>query len=312
MKISKYLALGLLAISLTPVFGQPTPQTPGDFNQRLQTIINKADGSSESQTQNLTRFNLDFPGGTPKDLVAAIEKATGKPLNVIIPIENADVQLPPLKMNDVVTPQLFMALEVASVKQVAVVTSTFGGGRSGPASYSTFESNYGFETGGKPTDNSIWYFHVSKPSLPLAVPTESTQKICKYYPLEIYLNRGLTVDDITTAIQTGWKMMGETSPPEISFHKETKLLIAVGEPDKLEVIDNVLKALQPPPPNPTADFQERLQQIIKNQAQASVPAARPPLSPEDQVNLLEQNRKNSQQLPPAVLPPPSLKPEAGQ
>lgn len=38
-------------------------------------------------------------------------------------------------------------------------------------------------------------------------------------------------------------MLGESSPPKISFHKDTKLLIAVGEPNKLEIIDSVLKAL---------------------------------------------------------------------
>ena len=58
----------------------------------------------------------------------------------------------------------------------------------------------------------------------------------------------MSVDDITTAIETGWKMLGETSPPTISFHKDTKLLIAVGDPSKLETIDAVLKALQPPQP----------------------------------------------------------------
>ena len=56
----------------------------------------------------------------------------------------------------------------------------------------------------------------------------------------------MSVDDITTAIQTGWKMLGEENPPKISFHKDTKLLIAVGEPDKLEIIDAVLNSLQPP------------------------------------------------------------------
>jgi len=51
------------------------------------------------------------------------------------------------------------------------------------------------------------------------------------------------VDDITTAIQTGWKMAGITSPPELNYHKETKLLIAFGEPDQLKTIDNVLQSL---------------------------------------------------------------------
>jgi hypothetical protein len=79
-------------------------------------------------------------------------------------------------------------------------------------------------------------------------------KACRFYLLSPYLERGLTVDDITTAIQTGWKMLGDSSTtPSISFHKETKLLIAVGEPGKLEVIDAVLRALESPKPMPRID-----------------------------------------------------------
>jgi hypothetical protein len=272
MKISKYLALGLLAISLTSVFGQSAGPVTLSVNP-------------QSQTPTLTKFNLDFPGGTPAQLVKAIEKAMGRPLNAIIPDEGADVQLPPLKMNDVVVPQLFRALEEASLKQVAVVDSAFGfggGGRAGPSVYSTFNTGYGFKTEGQASDNSIWYFHVEKPSLP---PVVSTQKICRFYPLSSYLESGLTVDDVTTAIQTGWKMSGDTSVPELNYHKETKLLIAFGEPDKLEVIDNVLKALQSQLPSPT--FNDRLQDIIHKSQQSSVapppqimaPMPKPPENP---------------------------------
>jgi len=232
MKISKHLALGFLVISLTPVFGQ------------LPIVLQQQVGSSQTEATNLTKFNLDFPGGTPAQLVKAIEKAMGKPLNAIIPDEDADVQLPPLKMNDVVAPQLFAALQQASIKQIAVVTSSFGGSvRGGSSSYSTFNSGYGFKTEGEASDNSIWYFHVEKPSLPPAISTEATQKICLFFSLETFLNRGFTVDDITTAIQTGWKMAGETSPPELNYHKETKLLIAFGEPKDLDTISRVLQTL---------------------------------------------------------------------
>ncbi|HEY1719073.1 MAG TPA: hypothetical protein VGH42_12370 [Verrucomicrobiae bacterium] len=242
MKIAKYVALGFLVISLTPVWGQM-----GQIG--IGQVFTTANLQPTLEATNLTKFNLDFPGGTPAELVKAIEKAMGKPLNAIIPDEFANEQLPPLKMNNVNVPRLFQALQLASVKQVQYVTGTyFGGfGVSNP-SYSTFMSDYGFKTEGPETDDSVWYFFESKP------PQSPPEKTCRFYQLAPYLDRGLTVDDITTAIQTGWKMEGETSPPEISFHKETKLLIAVGEPDKLEVIDNVLKALQPPPPNPTAVF----------------------------------------------------------
>ena len=237
------LAASLFALACASTFGQPTPpaaplpapRPPGDFQQRLQAIVQRAN-PEQNQPPALTKFNLDFPGGTPAQLVKAIEKAMGKPLNAIIPTEDAEVQLPPLKMNDVVTPQLFYALEAASRKVVAVSS-----GSSGFGSYQQVAIDYGFKTADSPvTDASIWYFHAEKPSLP---PVVSTEKICRFYPLLEYLNRGFTVDDITTAIQTGWKMSGETSPPELNYHKETKLLIAFGEPGKLQTIRNVLDAL---------------------------------------------------------------------
>jgi hypothetical protein len=176
----------------------------------------------------LAQFSLDFPGGTPKELVATIQKASGKPLNVIIPPDSADTPLPPLKMNAVNVNQLFRALEAASTK--AEPYSPF------PGSQRT--SGYGFRTDGNITDDSIWYFHADKAS-------STHEKISRFYALAPYLERGLKVDDITTAVETAWKMAGETSPPEMSFHKDTKLLIAVGDPEKLQTIDSVLQALKP-------------------------------------------------------------------
>jgi hypothetical protein len=180
----------------------------------------------------LTQFSLDFPGGTPADLVKAIEIATGKPMNVVIPDADADTKLPPLKMDNVDVAQLFQSLGKASAKMVAVVL--------GGQSYSTYTTGYGFKTEGQPTDNSVWYFHVDRPA---PRPMFASEKVCQYYSLSPYLDRGFTVDDITTAIQTGWKMSGETSLPELNYHKETKLLIAYGEPNMLKTIENVLKTL---------------------------------------------------------------------
>jgi hypothetical protein len=107
--------------------------------------------------------------------------------------------------------------------------------------YSQFTTGYEFKTSDNPvTDTSIWYFHVEKPSLP---PVVSNEKVCRFYQLGSYLDRGFSVDDITTAIQTGWKMAGVTPPPELNYHKETKLLIAYGAPDDLNIIQSVLQSL---------------------------------------------------------------------
>jgi len=236
MKMSKYLILGLLVISLTPVWGQ--------------SFVVGYTGSEQvvAQATNFTRFNLDFPGGTPGQLVAAIEKATDKPLNVIILDTDAGVQLPPFKLKSVCLPELFQALRAVSLKNeyVPMLNSE------GFTSSQLFLTSYEFYTFDRnPGSNSVWYFHVDKPSM-LSKPQEK-EKICRFYQLAPYLDSGLTVNDITTAIQTGWKMMGITSPPEISFHKETKLLIAVGEPDKLSVIDAALRALEPLRTKPAVD-----------------------------------------------------------
>lgn len=187
------------------------------------------------QTNDLTTFSLDFPGGTPAELVKAIEEATHEPLNAIIPSDDTDIILPSLKMSKVVAPQLFAALEAASRQSIAYRTSNFGN------SYSVEETDYGFKTADAPvTDSSIWYFFVNRPTLP---PMVSTQETCQFYQLQPYLNRGFTVDDITTAIQTGWKMAGITSPPELDYHKQTNLLIAFGKPEDLQTIQNVLISL---------------------------------------------------------------------
>jgi hypothetical protein len=186
------------------------------------------------KSSGLTQFNLDFSGGTPAELVQAIEKAMGKPLNLIISAEDADTKLPPLKMNNVSLPQLFAALEVASRKTVAVPNANFGN------SYSQQQIGFGFKTLDNGTDDSIWYFYVTKPTVP---PVGTVQKTCRFYSLTAYLDKGFTVDDITTAIQTGWKMAGKTVTPELNYHKETSLLIAYGDPGDLQIIENVLQNL---------------------------------------------------------------------
>jgi hypothetical protein len=238
MKTSHSFAVLLIVLTLCPALCQAQPGTILD----QQAAFDPRQAAGESK---LTKFNLDFPGGTPKQLVAAIEKATGKPLNAIVPDEDAGMKLPPLKMNNVNVQQLFQALGNASVKSERYNTGPAGGFGGRYPSYQVTQTRCGFETFGAPSDDSIWYFHVEKPPSPSV--TESL-KSCRFYALSPYLERGLTVDDITTAIQTGWKMLGDADMPHINFHKDTKLLIAVGEERKLETIDAVLKALTPPTP----------------------------------------------------------------
>ena len=178
------------------------------------------------------QFDLDFPGGNPKEFVAAIEKAMNKPLNAIIPDDCNDVQIPPLKMSDVTVKELFKALQMASLKYVSFPS---GNG------YSRMATTYGFETQGN-GDNTVWYFRAEKPMEPPPI-----KDICRFYQLEPLLEKN-KIEDITTAIQSGWEMLHVTKVPQLKFHPETKLLIAVGSEENLKIIESVLEQLRPRQP----------------------------------------------------------------
>jgi hypothetical protein len=187
----------------------------------------------------LSRFDLDFPGGAPGDLVKAIDKAMDKPLNAIIPEDCADVKIPAISVKNVIVPQLFEAITSASKETRRYVTGTFSYGYAGAPnnSYSQTTLSYGFRTEGTPNENSIWYFFRDK------LPDAASPTVCKFYLLSPYLDAGYKVEDITTAIETAWKMLGIAPEPGLKYHKDTKLLIAVGEENKLEMIDNALEQL---------------------------------------------------------------------
>lgn len=231
MKNSSYLAAGLLALMLTPTLAQPV--VPG--NERPLTTRDLANFLAGS-TNSLPKFDLDFPGGTPKDLVKAVEKATGRPMNAVIPDQYADLKICAVKVKNVTVPQLFEALKQASKKVERYMIDR-------PDNNWYFEehaSMYGFNTAGVPDENAIWYFY--REGEPDAYQTVSTT-VCHFYQLSPYLDAGYKVEDITTAIATAWKMLGVTKSPEISYHKDTKVMIAVGDADKIRVIDNVLGQL---------------------------------------------------------------------
>jgi hypothetical protein len=242
-----------LVLGLSPVFGQPPryPQTP-----------TRPQPPNASGAESLVTFDLTFPGGGPAALVKAIEAASGKPLNVIISKQDEDIQLPPLKMTGVNVAQLFQALETSSEATVAIQYAY------SPVR-STITTSYGFKTAGEARENSIWYFHVQKPSDSPLTPA----KVCRFFSMAPYLEHGFTVDDVTTAIQTGWKMAGDVSPPTLNYHKETKLLMAFGDPDELKTIDSVLQTL--PSSKATRAELDSMRQAIKD-LQAKVNALQGP------------------------------------
>src|SRR4051812_26179833 len=98
MRITPFLVAGLLALCAPAKSAEPVPPPRSVPSQS---------SPSPSREGELTKFDLDFPGGTPRELVAAIQIAWSKPLNAIVPDEYVGTKLPALKMKQVTVPQLF-------------------------------------------------------------------------------------------------------------------------------------------------------------------------------------------------------------
>lgn len=213
------------------------------FQQRVQEIVMPAaidplTGLPIPQPE-LPKFNLDFPGGTPDTFVEYIneEIKTKAPLNAIVPHEYREIMVPAMKLKSVNVEQVFEALGKATAK-----TEQWVGQNN---VIQQFNSSFTFETKQPVTTNSIWYLVVKRPD-PSPDPRDKVLSV-RYYQLAPYLEQGLDVNDITTAIKAGYKMLGETNPPELNFHKETQLLIAVAPYSKLTMIEEVLRNLPKAP-----------------------------------------------------------------
>jgi len=142
--------IGLMTVSVATLLAQAQPAAAG--NPAVEPP------PPQKRPGELTRFSLDFPGGTPAALVAAIQRATEKPLNAIVPDDYAEMHIPALKMSNVNVQTLFSALEQASRKTQAYETGSYygGGAVGGYRSVQQVTTSYGFQQGpGSLTDDIL-------------------------------------------------------------------------------------------------------------------------------------------------------------
>ena len=200
----------LMLITLACALATPAALAQSSSSPKAASVEQKPEAS-------LPRFDLDFPGGSIRDLGPAIEKALGKPVNVIIP-KDVELELPPISVRNITVWQLFNSLNGLRHE----------------------ENVYTFVTDGRPDENSIWQLVLLRRDYE---GVGRRDQHCRFYQLGPYLDAGYRVEDITTAVETGWKMLGETNLPSISYHKETKLLVVVGYDSDLNLIDQALSQL---------------------------------------------------------------------
>ena len=150
-----------------------------------------------------------------------------------------------------------------------------------PGAYQNIQqgtAGFGFKTADPKREDSIWYFFVERAGeLPKVLPPPPAPppppSVCRFFQLGPYLQAGIKVEDITTAIETAWKMLGENTTPKIKFHQDTKLLIAVGQVERLMVIDEVLEKLPggPVQVDPATGLPKRPSELNVNLPESNVP-----------------------------------------
>ena len=240
------LMLPWMTLAQNPIPPRPLPPTGNPTVNLSSPVPASLPGAPlSSSTQVFPKFDLDFPGGTPDLLVRMIAEATGHPLNVIIPEDLASTSIPAIKLRNVTVPHVFGALSQASRREVARINGynpSMPGGAPTPV-YQIHTTSYGFFTQGDQNPDSVWYFRAERPAIiPDPVPPVRP-KVCRFFQLGPYLDE-YKVEDITTAVETAWTMLGKTNEdqPEMKFHKDTKLLIVVGSEGQVAMIDSVLQS----------------------------------------------------------------------
>ncbi|AHF94169.1 hypothetical protein OPIT5_07315 [Opitutaceae bacterium TAV5] len=158
------------------------------------------------------RYDLEFPGGTPAQLVAAIRKASEGPCNLIIAPDVAELAIPPLSLGSTTTPRLLRSL--------AQILSS-----SNRATLFCEDRAYQDEA-------AVWVMVQDQNNRP------STSLRCQARNID-FLLIGYSVDEITNALSTAWKLQGNELPRFV-YDKATTLLLVSGTDRQLGLMDEVL------------------------------------------------------------------------
>lgn len=213
----------------------PRGQTVADQPPRVMNpappgsrVIRTTGSIHRTGDENAPRFDLNFPGGTSEELIEAISRASGKPVNAIIPDNGRSMQIPAFKVHGVTEFELLTSLHERNV--IWVWNGSNYDGRNLGYSWEPVSSSQ--------KENLIWRMRIEY--LPEIPP------IINVIPVNIseYLSH-YSIEDISTAISLVWNTAEDIqAKPDIKFHPETQLLIIRGTDSQLQRAREVLKLLK--------------------------------------------------------------------
>jgi hypothetical protein len=158
-------------------------------------------------------FNLDFKGGTPQELAKTMrtefEKTMTEPpaINVVIPDDLANTQVPAIQMRKVDAGGVFEALN-------------------------QIWRNEGLQW--VRAGDNVWVLHRAP----------DRRKTRAFYVGDLL--KKFKINDITTAVKTTWEFNGpeKSSQPDLKYHQETNMLIALADKEQLDSASEVLEQLR--------------------------------------------------------------------
>jgi hypothetical protein len=166
----------------------------------------------------IPKIDVDFPGGTIIQMLDQIEKTNGITPNVVVAKNAADLILPPIKLKSVTIAEAIQAIGI--LREIGDYQIQVQPGRN--------------------IQTIIAY--PKQPMLTRGAPPP--RRYSKVYDIKDMLGPEYGIDDIVTAVKTAWEMISEDHTGDLKYHVETKLLIAVGNGDELETVQDVLLTLQ--------------------------------------------------------------------
>ena len=170
----------------------------------------------EKKEKEVKRFDIDFEGGTEKDLVKALADVVGPDANVVTLADDSssDHKIPAFKLKSVTVDNIFNML-------------------------SNFETRNGRYPRWDKVEG-IWFYTGATRNIrhsredQLAFWTHKLDEILENYPIE----------SVTTALQTALDLREFSQPTKVRFHEDTNLLIVNGTREAIQIVDQVIGKLR--------------------------------------------------------------------
>ncbi len=193
---------------------------------------------SDESSRNAWIFNVDFPGGTIEQLVKAISADGSAIFNVVGEKADLATPIPAFSLRNADGESLSNAINQMIAARGLNLNRAQGpsmSGRQGLINYPIYVL----------TRRNV-----------IDRPASASFQLGRYLEKQ-------SIDDIVTAIRTLWELNPANRPEalQLKYHPATKLLLASGTPEAIDVAGKVIATLAGPPPVDPVAEQKRLEGV---------------------------------------------------